>query len=137
MKHSTITAISLLAIAILITSACGKKQGPTDIVFQDPGQAIEDARQIIVEKLKNPELYKDWVPPEDLPASLRIAGLKCAVVHNDHVDLPIMRIPDWAVGARIWSKNAAREHADKQTAYPEIFFFTYSNDFSDSPENIW
>lgn len=122
--------------ACLAALGCGKKLGPADIVFQNPSQAVADARQLIQNKQENPKLYTDWLFQKDLPESLHCANFKCAVVHKDHMDLLIAKIPDWWVGARIWSTNSTQTHSDKNTMYPDIYFFTYSNDFPDSPENI-
>ncbi len=117
-------------------AGCGRKPKPDDIVLGDPALAVSEARRMIAEKQADPGLYSNWINPQDLPASLRLAGLKCAIVHKDHVDLLIVRIPDWWAGARIWSANSTTRHADKPTLYQDVFFFTYSNDSPDSPENI-
>ena len=125
-----------LISACLTASGCGKKTGPADIVFQNPSQAVIDARQLIQDKKEYPKLYTDWLYQKDIPKSLLCDNFKCAVVHDDHVNILITKIPDWWVGARIWSTNSTRTHSDKNTSYPDIYFFTYSNDFPDSPDNI-
>lgn len=102
----------------------------------DPKPAVIDARAMIAAKREDPKRYADWIQPADLPASLRIPGLKCAVVHEDHVDLLLRRIPDWWAGARIWSVDARRKHADQPTRYADVGFFTYTNDQPESPENL-
>ena len=117
-------------------SGCGKGLGPSDVIFANPEQAVVDARNMIVAKQENSELYSNWLYPKDLPESLRIPGLKCAVVQDDHMNLLVRRIPDWWVGTRIWSADSIRKHADAKTQYKDIYFFTYSNDFPDSPMNI-
>jgi len=52
------------------------------------------------------------------------------------MNLLLQKMPDWWVGARIWSADANRKHEDTKTAYQDIYFFTYSNDFPESPKNI-
>ena len=131
-KHFALFTI----VTSLAVMGCGRKLGPEDIVFQNPAQAVIDARQLIHDKQANPKLYANWIYSKDLPKSLQIPDLNCAVVHEDHVDLLITRIPDWWVGARIWSPSSTQKHLDKKTKYTDIYFFTYSNDFPDSPENL-
>jgi len=133
-KDKTYTVLFLLAG--LLMSGCGKGPGPSDIIFANPEQALVDARNMIAAKQRNPELYSDWLYPKDLPESLRIPDLKCVIVQDDHVNLLVRRIPDWWVGARIWSLDSKRKHEDAKTQYKDIYFFTYSNDFPDSPTNI-
>jgi hypothetical protein len=91
---------------------------------------------MIADKQANSKLYPGWLYPKDLPGSLRMQGLKRAVIHDDHMDLLIQNIPDWWAGARVWSIDSTRKHSDAKTQYPDIYFFTYSNDFPDSPTNI-
>jgi hypothetical protein len=128
--------VVLLLLAAIALSGCGKGPEPSDIVFANPKQAVVDARNMIAAKQMNSALYADWLYPKDLPESLRVAGLKCASVHDDHINLLVQRIPDWWVGARIWSPDSKRKHEDAKSRYKDIFFFTYSNDFPDSPTNI-
>jgi len=71
-----------------------------------------------------------------MPDSLRLPGLKYSFVHEDHVDLALARNPDWNIGARIWSADAKRKHADQPTEYPEVFFYRYTNDAEVSENNI-
>jgi hypothetical protein len=100
-----------------------------------PGAAVRDARALIDDRAKHPEKYGPFTEPEALPESLRIAGLRYAKVHRDHVDLVVARNPDWSVGARIWSV-AHRPHRDAATRYPDIYFFRYANERAESAENI-
>lgn len=127
----------LLAVAIgIAVTGCGRALKPDDIVLRDPTQAVLDARQLVQAKQADPALYPNWLYPKDLPPSLHIAGLECAVVHEDHLDLLMSRAPDWWVGARIWTTNSLRQHSDRKTRYPDVYFFTYSNDSPVSPTNI-
>jgi len=126
----------LLFCAALLACGCGKKLEPEDIVFAQPEQAVAEARKMIAEKRANPGLYADWIEPRALHECLRIPNLVCAAVYDDHVNLLIKKIPDWWVGARIWSVDSTLKHADAKTRYADIFFFTYSNDFPDSPANM-
>jgi hypothetical protein len=111
--------------------------GPDDVSFQDPARAVVDARRMIEEKRADPEAHPGWIEPGELPVSLRIQGLNYAVVHEDHVDLVLVRSPDWEAGARIWSTDARRRHADRPTEYPDIFFFEYSEDLPEAPDNMF
>ncbi|MBI3985325.1 MAG: hypothetical protein HY343_00245 [Lentisphaerae bacterium] len=129
--------IGLLALLVVAAGAgCGKRPTPGDIVLAQPDRAVAEARRLIEEKRADPKLYPNWIEPHQLPEALRFPKLKCGIVHEDHMDLLIQRMPDWWVGARIWSANATRAHADAPTAYSNVFFFTYTNDEPDSPSNI-
>ncbi len=109
---------------------------PDDIKITDPARAVADARRLIAEQKANPDADRMLREPYELPESLRLPGLRYALVHEDHVDLVLARNPDWNIGARIWSADARRTHSDQPTQYPEVFFFTYTNDAEESPENI-
>lgn len=110
--------------------------GPDDLVFNHPDQAIIDARKMIADKIKNPEKYTNWIYSQSLPESLRIPHLKYAMVYDDHVSLVLAHNPDWNLGARIWSKPATKVHQDQASRYKEIFFYQYTNDLPESPDNI-
>jgi hypothetical protein len=100
-----------------------------DIHVADPARAVRDARTLIGDG-------KAVVrAPESLPASLRIPGLRFALVHQDHVDLVLARNPDWMIGARIWSEHH-RPHRDEPTKYRDIYFYRYNNDYDLSEDNI-
>jgi len=101
-----------------------------DVHFEQPRAAVKDARRLLATQDESP-----FVRPAAIPLSLRIPGLRFARLHRDHVDLVLARNPDWLVGARIWSVQH-RPHRDTPTRYPEIYFFRYTNDASETPGNI-
>jgi hypothetical protein len=108
---------------------------PRDIDVDQPENAVLDARSLIAIKHRKPEAFGDFTEPEQLPASLRIHGLRYAKIHADHVDLVVARNPDVSIGARIWAISHRRNH-DEPTRYPEICFFRYNNDSPESESNI-
>jgi hypothetical protein len=108
---------------------------PGDIRVDQPAAAVRDARFLIARKTANPEAFGPFTEPEQLPPSLRLDDLHYAKVHTDHIDLVIARNPDVSVGARIWAEHH-RNHNDRPTKYPAIFFFRYDNDSPISDSNI-
>ena len=99
-------------------------------------QTVRDARRVIDEQRKSQQLKEPLREPHELPDSLRLPGLLYAVIREDHLNLVLSRNPDVNVGARIWSKDSKREHRDRPTKYPDIFFYQYDNDASETPDNI-
>lgn len=126
----------LLTGMCIFLAGCGVSMGPDDLFFDNPDQAIIDSRKMIADKNQHPEKYTNWIYSQNLPESLRIPHLKYAMVYDDHINLVLTRNPDWILGARIWSKNASKNHQDKVSRYKEIYFFQYTNDLPESPENI-
>lgn len=110
--------------------------GPNDIKIADSARAVTDARRLIEVQRANPETNPALLEIGDLPDSLRLPGLRYALVYDDHLDLILARNPDWKIGARIWSADSKRKHAYTPTKYPEVFFYRYNNDDPESPENI-
>lgn len=108
---------------------------PGDIHVDQPENAVLDARSLIAIKNRKPEVFGDFTEPGQLPASLRIHGLRYAKIHADHIDLVIARNPDVSIGARIWAISH-RTNNDEPTRYPEICFFRYNNDSPESESNI-
>jgi hypothetical protein len=108
---------------------------PGDIRVNQPAAAVRDARALIARKAANPQAFGDFTEPEQLPSSLRLDGLRYAKIHADHIDLVIARNPDVSVGARIWAEHH-RNHTDRPTKYPAIFFYRYDNDSPISDSNI-
>jgi hypothetical protein len=127
------TIVAILGVSTV--SGCGAFTGPGDLVVEKPGEAVLAARQMLAEQQSDPTRHKGWLKEAELPPSLRIPGLHHASVHGDHIDLVLARNPDYQVGGRIWAK-AHREHQDRPTEYPEIFFFSYTNDSPESAANI-
>ena len=127
-------------VILLAATGCGMFDGifagPGDVKVEDPGRAVADARRLITEQRGNPERDRTVFEPGEMPESLRLPGLKYSFVHEDHVDLILARNPDWNIGARIWSADARRKHADQPTKYPEVFFYRYTNDAEESENNI-
>jgi len=111
-------------------------KGPDDIVVANPAQMIADARRMINEKTNDPKAHKGWLYPATLSPSLKLPGLVYAEVFPDHMNFVVARNPDWQTGARVWGTNSVRQHADKKTRYPDIYFFSYTNDRPESPDNI-
>ncbi|HKR64910.1 MAG TPA: hypothetical protein VJZ00_14345 [Thermoanaerobaculia bacterium] len=97
--------------------------------------AVRDARALIAARDAAPARYDTMIEPASLPTSLRIPSLRYAQVHADHIDLVLARNPDTAVGARIWAVKH-RPHHDRPTRYADIYFFRYTNDAAESPDNI-
>jgi hypothetical protein len=135
--NSTVVRLLRTFIAFLLVAgsiACGFFTGPRDIKLENPVQAVIDARKLIAEERQEPS--EPIRKPEELPESLRIPGLRWAIIHDDHIDLVMYHHPDGEKGARIWSLDTKREHRDQPTRYPEVYFFFYDNDSPQSPENI-
>lgn len=125
-----------LTLLVLPLSGCGAFTSPDDIKIADPARAVADARRIIETQRKTQTHYPVLIENDDLPESLKLPGLRYAAVYEDHIGLVLARNPDWRIGARIWSADSKRKHADTQTKYPEVFFYRYYNDDPESPENI-
>ena len=111
--------------------------GPDDVMIADPARAVADVRRLVTEQSGKPSRNRMLLEPSELPESLRLPGLRYAYVHHDHVDLILARNPDWDSGARIWSADAKRKHADEPTNYPEVYFYRYTNDAEESENNIF
>lgn len=143
-KADRIAATVVLGLCVVAVSTCGAAfwlmvrgafTSPRDIQVTHPGIAVRDARALIEDRAKHPEKYGTFTKPESLPQSLRITDLRYAKVHEDHVDLVVARNPDWSLGARIWSVRH-RPHRDRATRYVGVYFFRYSHELPESPENI-
>ena len=91
---------------------------------------------MIMEKRINPQKYEQWLTNNELPESLNIPHLHHVSVYDDHVSIVMARNPDWIIGARIWSLDSTKKHADQPTKYPGIYYFQYTNDLPESPTNI-
>jgi len=134
--RADLKAARVLMCALICLCGCG---GPftskTDLVIADPEAAVRDARALIDDRRRDPGKYQSWVASADIPASLRVPGLHHFNVHDDHVDLVLARNPDWSIGGRIWAIEH-RPHNDEATQYPEVFFYAYTNDAPESPDNI-
>lgn len=124
--------IPVLALCL----GCGAGTSADDVQVLQPERAVVDARALIEERRQDPEKYPEELWPDVVPESLRLKGLRYALVHEDHVDLVLARNPDWNVGARIWASDARRKHVDQPTKYAQIFFFDYTNDAAESADNI-
>lgn len=136
--NSNVVRLFILLIAALFlagSTGCGFFTGPRDIEVANPTQAVLDARKLIAEQRRKPD-SSPVRDPDALPESLRIPGLRWAIIHSDHVDLVMYHHPDGEKGARIWSLDATREHKDQSTRYPDVYFFLYDNDTPESPDNI-
>ena len=127
--------IPRVGVVLLVASACGAAKGPNDLVVADPAEAVRAARKMIDEQRADSTKHTDWISAEALPPSLRVPGLHHASVHEDHLDLVIDRNPDIEIGGRIWA-TPHRPHQDQATKYPDILFYSYNNDFPESPDNI-
>lgn len=143
-KVDRIAASAFVGVCLVVVSTCGVAfwplvrgafTSPRDIQIARSDIAVRDARALIDDRLKNPAKYGPFTAPESLPESLRIANFRYAKVHDDHVDLVVARNPDWSVGARIWSVQH-RPHRDEETRYPSVYFFRYTHELPESPENI-
>ncbi len=110
---------------------------PRDVRVNNPALAVQDARELIGRFGPSVAAEKKVkrLRPEELPQSLRIPWLRSAQVCPDHINLILGHNPDWTIGARIWSADATTKHADKPTAYRDIYFFDYTNDLPVSPDN--
>lgn len=101
---------------------------PGDIVLADPAAAVRDARALIATRSESE------IEPAGLPASLRIAGLRSAYVHDGHVDLVLARSPDAVLGVRIWS--AEQTHHDAPTRYRDVYLYRFDKDSPRSLDNV-
>ena len=105
--------------------------------MSDPIATVRDGRQLIEEfgpSVAAGRRAKHF-RPEQLPESLRIPRLRYAQVCPDHINLVLGHNPDWTIGARVWSADATTKRADAPTAYPDIYFFQYTNDLPVSVDN--
>ena len=75
------------------------------------------------------------VEPESLPDSLRVPGLKFALVHSDHLTLILYHSPDTDSGFRIWKSAMPADFADQATTLPFVTRFSYCDDYPNSPAN--
>lgn len=75
------------------------------------------------------------IVPEHLPESLRVPGLKYALVHQDHLTLILYHSPDTDSGFRIWRSTMPADFADRATPIPFVTRFTYCDDYPESPSN--
>lgn len=103
---------------------------PDDIRIADPARAVEDARRMMQQG--PPASLK----PEELPESLRLPGLRWALVAHDHVSLVLGASPDHQAGARIWSIDARPTHGDQPTKYKDVFFYVFDKERPESPTNV-
>lgn len=125
----------LMPLALLIGfCSCGLLVTTGSIRISDPTRAVADARALIAQEREKPA--RPVRGPEEMPESLRIPGLRWAVINKDHLELVLYHNPDVTRGARIWSQDAKREHKDTPTKYPGVYFFDYNNDAPESPDNI-
>jgi hypothetical protein len=137
-----VKSLSTLAVSIIVAlvAGCGLIVNPlivpNSINVPNAEQTVRDARSVIDEQRTSPQLKPPLREPHELPESLRLPGLLYAVIHEDHLNLVLSRNPDVNVGARIWSADSKREHRDWPTKYPDIFFYQYDNDASETPDNI-
>lgn len=143
-KADRIAATVFVGLCVVVVSAWGLSFWPMvrgaftsarDVKVAHPEIAVRDARALIDDRAKHPEKYGPFTEPASLPESLRIAGLRYAKVHDDHVDLVIARNPDWSLGARIWSVQH-RPHRDRATNDAGVYFFRYSHELPESLDNI-
>ncbi len=143
-KADLMAATVFVTLCLVAVSTCGVAiwpmvrgafTSPRDIRIAHPDIAIHDARALIADRTRHPHKYGPFTEPESLPASLGIANLRYAKVHDDHVDLVIARNPDWSAGARIWSVEH-RPHHDQATRYRDVYFFRYMRELPDAPDNI-
>ena len=135
-RGGTLLAALVLIYVVLKTLGIGPFLRPENVEIPSPGQAVLDARRMIQEKREDPELHEGWLARSDLPESLQLSNLAYVMVLDDHVNMVVTRNPDWEVGFRIWAADATRPHQDEPTEYPDIFFFDFTNDLPESPDNI-
>jgi hypothetical protein len=152
----TRSAATALAAALALTACdprCGafgrgdtRAQALGSLRLSAPARSVADARRLIEEERKTPGRHGCRIPPQKLPESLRWPASPpdprdplrpiWGCVEHDHLDLVTFRNPDGPSGFRIWSADAKRRHADEPTRYPEIFYYSYNDDFPESPDNI-
>jgi len=133
---TALLSILLFGAAFIWHSGPGPFFAPRHMHFEDPQQAVIDARAIIAKISSDSSQEGQWLYAKDLPKSLRIPRLRYAIVFRDHLSLVLSRNPDWNVGARIWIGQTQRQHHDTPTKYKEIYFYDYTNDSPESPYNI-
>lgn len=75
------------------------------------------------------------IEPGSLPESLRVPGLKFALVHSDHITLIMHHSPDTDSGFRIWRSAMPAHFADQSTSIPFVTRFRYCDDYPTSPAN--
>jgi hypothetical protein len=145
----------LLLLPIIFLFNCSLFWTPESVKLNNPEQTVKDARQVIeqyrakiinqfgentkdtnsfFEADKKGGKYHEHV--ENLPESLKIEGLRYALVCYDHIDLVFSRNPDFELGLRIWSSDAKQPHEDQPTKYTEIYSGYYNNDSPISASNI-
>lgn len=144
-KADSIAATVFVGLCVAVVTTCvvavfwpmvrGAFTSPRDVHIAHPAVAVREARALIEDRAKFPAKYGPYTERDALPASLRIPNLRYAKVHDDHVDLVIARNPDWSVGARIWSSRH-RPHRDESTSYDDVYFFRYTHELPESPDNI-
>jgi hypothetical protein len=134
-----VLTLAVVGIGLLYLYSIGAFIDASDIQFENPALAVQDARQLIA-AFRSEETSNgrgQHVRVEDAPKSLSIPNLRWVEVHEDHVNLILGRNPDMCLGARIWSADTTTNHADEATAYPEIYYFRYCNDLPTSPTNLY
>lgn len=135
----TMTVVGLTALLLLAIAAykCARPAftRAADIRVSDPRSAVSAARQLIAAQRQRGVESTEFIEPQSLPEALRIAGLRYANIHPDHVDLVVARNPDWRIGARVWALGAA-PRSDTPTRYHDIFYYRYTNDAPVSDTNI-
>jgi hypothetical protein len=130
-------ALAVIGTCLLYFYATGGFVDASDIQFANPALAVQDARQLIAaHRGAASNERRQHLRVDEAPKSLAIPRLRWVEVHEDHVNLILGRNPDNCLGARIWSADSTTKHADQATAYPEIFYFRYCNDFPTSPTNL-
>jgi hypothetical protein len=107
----------------------------SDVEVRDRAAALADAHALIADRMLHPRGADRQVKPKLLPKSLRIPGLRYAVVFNDHLDLVLARNAEESAGARIWAEEH-RLHHDLPTPYRDIFFYRYKHKQPESPDNV-
>ena len=129
----------MMAATVLALAGCemfhGAFTSPEDLVVDRPAEAVAAARAMIEEQRRDTAKHAGFLYRDALPEPLRIKGLRYAHVHRDHVDLVLARNPDFNIGGRIWAADH-RLHQDTATRYADIFFFRYTNDAPESPDNV-
>jgi len=125
-----------IGVIILMKTWPNPHISPDSIQFPNPVQAVSQARNIIETYRETSDQHGRMMHLSDLPESLRIEGLRAAIVFDDHLSLVLSSNPDWNIGARIWAHDGSRAHEDTPTKYKDIFFYKYCNDYEESPTNI-
>jgi hypothetical protein len=130
----TVLREATLIFLLFGLTACGFFVGPKDIKLSEATRGVADARKLIAEQRANPS--KPILQGDEVPESLRFPALRWVIIETDHVDLVVYHDPDVTRGARIWSLDAKRQHEDKPTRYPDVYFYDYNNDAPQSPDNL-